>query len=86
VFEVGQIVYSKAGRDKGRAFAVVKSEGGYLYLADGKLRKIEKPKKKKIMHIQKTGDIQQELKAMLLSGAAKDCDIASYIKKRETNK
>ena len=43
----GQIVYSKAGRDQKRCFVVLKVEGEYVYLADGDLRKVETPKKKK---------------------------------------
>ena len=51
----GQMVYSKSGRDKGRPFLVISCEGAYLYLADGELRPVERPKKKKIIHVQKTG-------------------------------
>jgi ribosomal protein L14E/L6E/L27E len=82
VFEVGQIVYSKAGREKGRAFVVVKAEGNYLYLAEGALRRLENPKKKKIMHIQKTHEIPEGLNGKLLSGVAYDSDIAGELKRR----
>ena len=51
---IGTIVFSKKGRDKGRAMVVLKCEGEYLTLADGKLRTIDKPKKKKIKHVQIT--------------------------------
>ncbi len=49
----GGIVRSKAGRDKGRIFVIV-GVPNYLYvlISDGKLRKIERPKKKKIKHIE----------------------------------
>ncbi len=50
----GSIVFSKAGRDKGMLFLVVKREGEYAYVSDGKLRKIENPKRKKIKHLQGT--------------------------------
>lgn len=50
----GTIVFSKAGRDKGKAMVVIRSEGEYLHLADGNLRKIDNPKKKKHKHIQPT--------------------------------
>lgn len=53
----GTIVFSKAGRDKGRAMVVLHSEGEYLFLADGDLRPIENPKKKKTKHIQPTHTI-----------------------------
>ena len=47
---IGQIVISSQGRDKGAFMIIVGVEPSYVYLADGKLRKAEKPKKKKIGH------------------------------------
>ncbi len=43
---VGQVVYSKSGRDKGYAFIATSVEGDYCLLVDGKLHKLAKPKKK----------------------------------------
>ena len=51
---VGMLVYSKAGRDKQNMFLVLEVENSYAYIADGNLRKSEKPKKKKLIHLQKT--------------------------------
>ncbi len=49
---VGRIVVSKAGRDAGRRFVVVKViDDLYVEVADGDLRRVEKPKKKKIKHL-----------------------------------
>ena len=42
---------SKAGRDAGRRFIVLRVEEPFCYIADGDLRKAEKPKKKKILHL-----------------------------------
>ena len=53
----GMLVYSKAGRDKQNMFLVLEVENGYAYIADGSLRKSEKPKKKKLIHLQKTNYI-----------------------------
>ena len=55
--EVGQVVFSKCGRDKTRAFIIVSVENEYVFLADGDLRKLIKPKKKKIKHIQITNNV-----------------------------
>ena len=49
----GSLVYSLAGRDKGKIFAVLAVEKDFVYLADGDSRRVEKPKKKKIKHINK---------------------------------
>ena len=46
----GTIVRSKAGHDKGLLFMVIAAQEPYVLLADGRSRKIEKPKRKKIKH------------------------------------
>lgn len=58
---VGQIVFAKAGREKGNAFVVTKVALPYVFLADGKLRTLSKPKKKKVMHIQITNTIDNDI-------------------------
>ena len=55
--EIGQVVFSKCGRDKGRAFVVLAVEGEYVFLADGDLRPLDKPKKKKARHTQHTNTV-----------------------------
>lgn len=52
--ERGIVVISKAGKDKDMLFAVLKTEGLYCYIANGKLRPIEKTKRKKLRHLQLT--------------------------------
>ena len=54
--KVGSRVRSIAGRDKGVDFIVIAVEGEYLSLADGDLRKVDRPKKKKLKHIQASSD------------------------------
>lgn len=52
---LGKVVYSKNGRDKGKMFVVVGIVNErFVLLADGDLRKIEKPKIKNIKHVQLT--------------------------------
>ena len=41
---IGSVVLANAGRDKGRYFVAVAASGGFVYIADGKERKLEKPK------------------------------------------
>ena len=48
--EKTDIVISLSGRDKGKAFLVVGTQGDCLLLCDGKTRRIEKPKRKKRKH------------------------------------
>ncbi len=61
-YVIGQLVFSKSGRDKGRLFIIMDIQGEYLYLADGKLRKVETPKKKKMKHVQRTKHVIESIK------------------------
>ena len=49
------IVTSTAGRDKGEVFFVLATEGDFLLLADGKRRRVENPKRKRLRHVVPTG-------------------------------
>lgn len=51
----GSVVIAKAGRDKGKAFAVIDVLGDReVLIADGKRRPIERPKRKNVIHLQMT--------------------------------
>lgn len=50
----GCIVKSTAGRDAQRFFVVMDVDGDFAVLADGKVRPLERPKRKKLKHLQKT--------------------------------
>lgn len=57
---VGQLVCSKAGRDKCYFMVVVKEEDNFVYVCDGKERPLERPKRKNIKHLQFTNTILEE--------------------------
>lgn len=66
---LGRLVFSLAGRDCGRYFiAVGLYDKEHILLADGDLRKVEKPKKKKLRHIKLTRTIFPAIKAKLIAG------------------
>lgn len=69
-FTPGQVVISKSGRDKGCCFIVVKSEGKFVFVVDGDLRKIENPKKKNHIHLKKTNTVFNDLADKLQKGEA----------------
>jgi ribosomal protein L14E/L6E/L27E len=49
---IGQVVRSRAGRDKGRIFLVVEvADDQYVRVVDGDLRKLDNPKLKKVKHL-----------------------------------
>ncbi len=54
----GSVVIAKAGRDKGRAFAVTDVIGKReVLIADGKSRPLERPKRKNVIHLQATSTV-----------------------------
>jgi len=74
---VGQVVFSKSGRDKGKALVVFDVQDEYLYLVDGKLRTLDKPKKKKLKHVQPTNHVA----CLATDGRAlQDADIRKILK------
>lgn len=55
---LGRVVYSRMGRDNGRKFIVIDIvDQSYVLISDGDLRRVEKPKKKKIKHLELSGEI-----------------------------
>lgn len=49
---IGQLVRSRAGRDKGKLFLILDVlDDEYVLVVDGKVRKIDRPKKKKLKHL-----------------------------------
>lgn len=49
---VGMLAYSKCGRDRKRLFCVVEClDDEFVLVADGKLRTLDKPKKKRLKHL-----------------------------------
>jgi len=81
-FAVGQVVISKAGRDKGDVFVVYIIDEDYLYLVNGASRPLENPKKKKMKHIQPTKTVDVALHdAIIAKQYMKDADFRTALKK-----
>lgn len=59
-FKRGQIMRSLAGHDRGDFQVILGIEGAYAHMADGKRRKLESPKKKKLLHLAPTGTVLGE--------------------------
>lgn len=55
--KLGNVVYSKAGRDAGRAYLVIKEdEPGYVLVVDGEVRTLARPKRKNERHLSYKGE------------------------------
>lgn len=80
---VGTVVFSRAGRDRGRYFLVCDIlDDAYVRIVDGDVRKISSPKKKKIKHLLNTGETQAAIADKLLAGkTVYDAEIFSALKK-----
>ena len=50
---ISDVVLSTAGREKGQLFYCVAADDQFVWLADGKGRTLDKPKRKKRKHVQK---------------------------------
>lgn len=66
--EPGRVVLSRAGRDAGRRFVVLRVEPPFAYVADGDLRRAETPKKKKDRHLKATPVYCREVARVLEGG------------------
>lgn len=65
----GQLATSKAGHDKGTLYVILSQEGGFVYLCDGRLKTPDKPKKKRVKHIQQiNASVGEELLRKLQAG------------------
>lgn len=54
---IGSVVKALAGREKNSFYVAVGIHDGFVEIADGKERKLEKPKRKNIKHISPTKTI-----------------------------
>ena len=51
-YEVGMLARSKAGHDNCRVYVILDVDEAYVYLIDGSIRTMSRPKKKKKKHVQ----------------------------------
>ena len=62
-------VQSIAGRDKGKIFVVLSvQEENYVLIADGKGRKLENPKRKKLKHVRRVSRTETRVAVKLQNG------------------
>ncbi len=84
----GYFATAKAGHDRGNLYVIVGEEGAWVYLSDGCLRGMARPKKKNRRHIQiigKTVD-QDILDRLLKKEEVFDHEIKYAIKQYLTGK
>ena len=84
------LVVSKAGRDQGQLFYVIDADEQYVYLADGKSRRLEKPKRKKRKHIEQIPRTESRIAEKIRNGekvlnSELRKELASFGKKHSQN-
>ena len=65
---ISDIIVSTAGRDQGKLFYVIGTEGVYALIANGKDRKLEHPKRKKLKHVRFVTRTDSRVAAKLRTG------------------
>ena len=66
----GMLAISKAGHDKGNWYVVLKVEDNKVFLINGENRSIDRPKEKKIKHLQPVNVIPEILQEKQKAGKA----------------
>lgn len=65
---IGRVVVSKAGRDVGELFVIIGIlDDKYVFISNGSQRSIEKPKKKKIKHLEYTSVMAEQIRDTIIS-------------------
>ncbi len=80
--ELGQIVFSKAGRDKGKFFVVVEIiDDEFVKIADGDVRKLKTAKTKRIKHLKPNGEMLEKIGEKLRNqGQIFDAELRSALR------
>ena len=66
--DIANLVQATAGREQGKYFFVLETDGEYLLLADGKSRRLEKPKRKKRKHIEQIPRTESRIAEKIRNG------------------
>lgn len=83
-YAVGMFARSLAGHDKNKLYLIIQAEDEYVYLVDGEIRTLARPKKKKKKHIQIDYQVLEFAKQKIDSGQIiRDEDIRRAIKQKE---
>jgi len=83
--EVGSVVRSMAGRDEGRLFLVVQEvDDDFVMVANGRLRTMDRLKKKRRRHLKPTGSVVGALRERLSEGKpVEDHELRSWLSEEE---
>lgn len=78
--KIGDFAVSRAGHDFGKCYVIIKEDGEYVYLVDGKIRTLNTPKKKKVKHIKILEESQENITDKIHNHTIKNEEIKRAIK------
>lgn len=64
--KTGMLVESRAGHDKGELYIVTDMDDEFVYVCDGKIRTVDRPKKKKEKHVAKKSGVPEIIAEKLI--------------------
>lgn len=82
--EIGSIVKANAGKEKGEIFVVVAIENNFVYLADGKRLRANKPKKKSLKHVKLFGNEKMDPKIVLDTNERVNAGIRKFLSQKRS--
>lgn len=79
-FIIGGYAISSAGHDVGKRYVIFRIDGEYVYLVDGRIRTLNHPKKKKMMHLRVTEQPDSFLAEKVKNNTVKNEEIKRALK------
>lgn len=84
--KIGAFAKSKAGHDCGEIYVIIYCDKEYAYLVNGKTKTINKPKKKKLKHIQFIDYVEPVIIERINNNLVNNENIKKAIKDYEASK
>lgn len=78
---IGGYVLSNAGHDLGKCYVIIDIDGEYVYLVDGKIRTLDRPKKKKKKHVRTLGICDEYMALRIRDGSIRVEEIKRAIRR-----
>lgn len=78
--EKGFVVKAIAGKEKNQVFVVVDVNDKFVFIADGKRLRVNKPKKKSVKHIQKVSTKKFSEDELLVKNEKVNASIRKFLK------
>ncbi len=79
-FTIGGYVVSSAGHDIDKIYVIIHMDNEYVYLVDGRIRTLDRPKKKKKNHVKMFNQSNQVLADKIITKSVKNEEIKRAIK------